>query len=464
MITSVIGRQFLAAYNAAYGLNLSVAEYFEERFIRLFFDHPKYLMEGGNSKLGNGFGKFKTVTREYLMPPYERQVRIKAFLKMMLDNPAGSSPLGYHTIDFGKISSSQVSNVTQDPTTEEAMLSWVGGALSIGVEGGLLILIPIAEVLLKIEEGWHTYRNLQTQQQSLRPNQITTWNGQWLNHYSSLIEKSASSPLPATAYSVDKGVISVATISWVKVLAALTKLINDSEKPITSYVYKLAGKGNTTVGFVSMDLAGFRKLGIFYRRLFGDSEYASNQQLINEVFGSGFGFERACQSGAIGIYALLPEGLKGIRANHITAKKLPKSNVAEKNNSVFLVSTHTYITWLIAMMKDESLTLWARAQEAGELLVQHQGGGRHINTTNANAVNEVIQASSHRLFIEALRALIKSASTSNLDKLENLAQEVDKMPRDNFPYFHTLIKFCYDLANRRQEIALSQTSPSLINV
>ena len=53
MITSVIGRQFLAAYNAAHGLNLSVAEYFEERFIPLFFDHPKYIMHGGNSRLSN---------------------------------------------------------------------------------------------------------------------------------------------------------------------------------------------------------------------------------------------------------------------------------------------------------------------------------------------------------------------------------------------------------------------------
>lgn len=449
MITSVIGRQFLAAYNAAHGLQLSVAEYFEERFIPLFFDHPKYIMHGGNSRLSNP--PFK---KGQYPDAADRSKRIGELLKFIREDPAGSSPMGFPSTDILATTSGQVSGATMPVSADEVMLSWVGGALGVGVQGALSMLIPVPEVLLLIEKGWHVYRRRLTNQQELRPNQVNTWNGQWLRAYQVNPNLVADELMLSDAFSVDKGIMSAETAPWTDVLLALVKLLPPAARTQTVYVYNF-GQTNTTVGFVPVDLVGIRRPFDLYRKLFGDGEYTSNRSFIQNLFGSGFGFRKACQAGAIGTYALLPKGLRGLMPATKPGEKTKLPDFSKNDNSL-TVTYHVYISWLLAMLNDD--TLWSRAEEAADLLVLHRGAGKKLSRGNANAVDDVLQASNRRNFIAALTQVVENAPADTLDKFKSLAQRVDTMPPDNFPYFLTLVRFCYALADRRQPAVPAQST------
>ncbi|GAA3984730.1 hypothetical protein [Hymenobacter antarcticus] len=449
MITSVIGRQFLAAYNAAYGLNLSVAEYFEERFIPLFFDHPKYIMHGGNSRLSNP--PFK---KGQYPDTADRHKRIGELLNFIRTDPAGSSPVGFPSTDVLATTSGQVSGATMPVSADEVMFSWVGGALGVGVQGALSLLVPVPEVLLALEKGWHVYRRLLTDRPELRPNQVNTWNGQWLRSFGANPNLLTDGIFLSDAFSVDKGIMSAETAPWTDALLALVKLLPPAARAQTVYVYNL-GQTNTTIGFVPVDLVGIRKPFDLYRKLFGEGEYSSNRSFIQSLFGSGFGFRRACQAGAIGTYALLPKGLRGLMPATKPGEKTKLPDFSKKDDSL-LVTYHVYISWLLAMLNDE--TLWSRAEEAADLLVLHRGAGKKLSRSNANAVDDVLQAGNRRSFIAALTAVVENAPVETLDKFKGLAQRVDTMPPDNFPYFLTLVRFCYALADRQQTTAPAQTA------
>lgn len=449
MITAVIGRQFLAAYNAAHGLRLSVAEYFEERFIPLFFDHPKYIMHGGNSRLSNP--PFK---KGQYPDAADRNKRIGELLTFIRADPAGSSPVGFPSTDVLATTSGQVSGAMMPVSAEEVMLSWIGGALGVGVQGGLSLLIPVAEVLLALEKGWHVYRRHLTERTEQRPNQVNTWNGQWLAHYAPKPGAAEETPLNASAYATDKGVLSVETAPWTEVLLALMELLPTVARTQTVYVYNL-GQTNTTIGFVPVDVAGVGKPFELYQKLFGEGEYVENQAFIRALFGSGFGFRKACQAGAIGTYALLPKGLRGLMPAPRPGEKtkLPDFN---KTDKTLLVTYHVYISWLLAMLNDD--TLWSRAEEAADLLVLHKSADKKINTSSSNEVAEVLQASNKKALIAALTPIIKKVPLEKADSVKSLAQRIDAMPHENLSYFVTLVRFCYALADRRPVASPAQSS------
>ena len=51
MYATTIGYTFLKAYNNKFQTNYTGRTFFEEVFVPLFFDHPKYMMTAGNSPL-----------------------------------------------------------------------------------------------------------------------------------------------------------------------------------------------------------------------------------------------------------------------------------------------------------------------------------------------------------------------------------------------------------------------------
>ena len=53
MYATTIGYTFLKAYNNKFQTNYTGRTFFEEVFVPLFFDHPKYMMTAGNSPLEN---------------------------------------------------------------------------------------------------------------------------------------------------------------------------------------------------------------------------------------------------------------------------------------------------------------------------------------------------------------------------------------------------------------------------
>ncbi|MFA5691806.1 MAG: hypothetical protein WC918_09180, partial [Bacteroidales bacterium] len=88
MIAATIGRTFLNAWNEKYQKEYSAKEFFENDFIPIFFDHPKYLMTGGNSPLENPkiqWKKGKTLSAE------ERKDRIEKTLDKINSNSCDAS-------------------------------------------------------------------------------------------------------------------------------------------------------------------------------------------------------------------------------------------------------------------------------------------------------------------------------------------------------------------------------------
>lgn len=68
-------------------------------------------------------------------------------------------------------------------------------------------------------------------------------------------------------------------------------------------------------------------------------------------------------------------------------------------------------------------------------------------------MDDVLQAGNRRNFIIALTTVVENAPANTLDQFKGLAQRVDTMPPNNFPYFLTFVRFCYALADRRQATA-----------
>src|SRR5699024_8768364 len=83
MITTLVGRTFLKAYNEKYNKNYSAKEFFEEVYFELFFNHPKYMQWVTNSPFVQGittddYGSYgKEIDKEKIskITEYEKKYR-----------------------------------------------------------------------------------------------------------------------------------------------------------------------------------------------------------------------------------------------------------------------------------------------------------------------------------------------------------------------------------------------------
>ena len=72
---------------------------------------------------------------------------------------------------------------------------------------------------------------------------------------------------------------------------------------------------------------------------------------------------------------------------------------------------------------------------------------KKAKTDRTNDVSKVLSAPHRKAFIDALTTLVEKADTKPETFLE-LAEQVDKMPADNFSYFLTLVRFRYAYAKK----------------
>ena len=192
------------------------------------------------------------------------------------------------------------------------------------------------------------------------------------------------------------------------------------------YVYNY-GQTNTTVGFIPFVLTQIRKAIELYEKFFGmnDGERAES------LYGTAFGFIKACQSGAIGIKAMEPKGIK----DYIDKAKMPKYK--EKENEDQVINFNIYIIWILAMLNNEDL--WEKAQEFAQELFTYTQGAQQAKKDRANQINSVLASTKKQVFIENLVEIISKVENGN--KITEIASIVNTMPSDNVPYFLTLIRF-----------------------
>lgn len=438
MIAANIGRIFLDAYNEKNQSNYSAKEFFVEKYYGIFFNHYKYMMSAGNSPLENpkiSWDKMRTG-----QIPYEtvekRNDRFTKTVEKIDTGPADASiAIGFPTLDLTAPTSGQITNLQLPINTDEIYLTWIGSGLGIGVQSGLSLLFSNKQILLDLFEGWQVYRDYLNSTPGLRGNQINTWNGQWIAHrYDKLSYDEANPTASFNPFGTMKdGGIEVNTQSWTKVLIGISRYCHDTT--LIAYVYNL-NKVNTTVGFIPFDLPRIRKPFELYDKYFGTTK----QDHVDQLFGTAIGFTKACQMGAIGVNALEPKGFRECMDKGV----VPKYNTTDEEKTI---NFNTYQIWLLAMLNNEQL--WEKAQQIATTLNDYTKSDKSTKTTKSQEVAGLLASINKKQFIEALISIVKNSTET--DQLAKIAEIIHTMPVDNVPYFLTLIRFQYAVANKQSK-------------
>lgn len=445
MYTTTVGRTFLKTYNARFNTDYTAKTFFEEVFIPLFFDHPKYMMTAGNSPLENPKLSWEDMIKgkKPFETPERRQERINKMINKIENEKADASiAVGYGVLDESTATASQITSIDFSDNKEDIYLSWIGAGLGIGVVGGITLLFDHSELLLDIFDGWKYYREYLEKNPLMKGNQINTWNGHWVYHrygfaFDEMDPLAGLNPLEKTS----EGLFNIPTVIWVKILLEIAQRFAGNN--FVGYLYNI-GQTNTTIGFIPFKLEDISRPNQFYEKIFGKEVLMQDLKQIEELYGTAFGLRAACQYGSIGVQALEP---KGIRAFMPSGKGGKKISYQENDNTQRIIF-NTYLIWILAMLNNE--TLWEESQQIAKLLLDYEAGAGKARKDRTNNVNQLLDATSSKQFLQNMISIIEDVVKEEKDttSYENLGKRIHIMPKDNFPYFITLIKFQYALLNK----------------
>ena len=437
MITTVIGKIFLKAYNEKYGKDYSAKEFFEEVYFELFFNYPKYMQWVTNSP----FVQMKTGQKVETISVLERKEKLEnLFEKVENDSADASFALGYPASESKEYASTSglVSDIEIETEEEDIYYSWIGSGLGIGVAGGYSLLINDAQITLETFEGWKFYRKYLNDPtlQKLRGNQINSWNGQWLTYklgkgYNPNFDFSTLEM--EKIFKVETTAAEVNTVNWSNLFFSLSNFYPDNI--LNAYIYAF-GQTNKTIGFIPIYLKAGKRLKDVFKQLFH-----SEQEFNNKDFQTLFGMhiKRACELGNIGLQALRPENLK----KYMTEDK-NLSFKKEEDNLIY----QSYKTWLIAMITKNKEEITDYTSELAQLLHRYRGGSTKTDRRNLIS-NDLLGSKSKKGFIDSLTEMVSGVEPSDLEALKKLRDEVHLMTNEEFGYFNTLLKFDYAFTEKQ---------------
>lgn len=431
MITTLIGKTFLKAYNERYKAEYEAKEFFEDVFFELLFNHPKYLQWVTNSP----FVQMRKGQKVYSLTTDERNEKLSDFFdKVETLDPDASFAIGFPAAETKTFASTSglVSDLVIETDEEEVYCSWFGGALGIGVAGGYNILLDESDILLEIFEGWKYYRKYLNDPtlEKLRGNQVNSWNGQWLTYklgkhfrddflFRDLTDEGI--------FKVTDSLIEVDTVEWSNLFFSLSNKLPN--KTLSAYIYSL-GQTNKTIGFIPIHLKSGKRLVDVNKQLY-DSTDTFDSKEFQALFGRHI--KRACELGSIGLQALRPKGL---------TKYFNNTKNFSFNKEQDLINYQSYKIWLTAMMTKNKDEITDYTMGMATLILRYRSIAK--GTTGRNLIeNELFAASSKRYFLEALSSMIKDLEGDDLEALKKLRDEVHLMTNEEFVYFNTLLKFDY---------------------
>lgn len=431
MITAVIGKTFLQAFNTKYGKEISPKEFFEQEYWELFYNHPKYMQWVTNSP----FVQMKSGQKPHLLSVEERMEKLEnLFEKAENEIPDASFALGYPASETKEYASTSglVSDVVIPVDEDEVYLSWIGSSLGIGVAGGFTILFDHPDITLQTFEGWKVYRKYLNDPtlEKLRGNQINTWNGQWLTYSLNPDEYREdfdfSELTNQKIFKVDTSLAEVATVSWSQLFFSLSTQFPNYE--MMGYVYGF-GQTNKTIGFIPFQLKSGGNIKEVYQKLFGD--FKINKKEFESLFG--MHIKRACELGSIGLQALRPKDLEKymIDNKNLTFKK-------EEDT----INYQAYKTWLVAMLTRNKEEIKDYTLELAKTIQKYRAGGTKLDRKTL-IEKELFSSTSKRGFIEALTKMVKDLEGEDLTVIKSLKDEVHLMSNEEYGYFSTLLKFDY---------------------
>lgn len=458
MIATTIGRTFLNAWNEKYQKEYSPKEFFEKEYIPIFFDHPKYLMTGGNSPLENP----KIPWKKGVTPSAEeREVRIKKTIEKINSNSCDASiAIGFPASDDGEFATTSglVTDMDLKYSPDDKMLSWIGGGLGVGVAGGYSIFFDHPQILLPLYDGWKIYRKFLDDPtlNKLAGNKINSWNGQWLSFaYSVDYEEDPDFGFLSNCnfFKQNENEIVIDTIFWTKLYFNLSETFSD--ETVTAYVYSL-GQTNKTTGFIPFRFHHGRSILSIYKILFGENDALTQKKDYENMFG--IHIKRACELGAIGLQALEPKGLREyfnmakmpvFSTMTVTAKKGEAQELFEERkkkvnqkNYENIISFRTYKTWLLAMITKNKQEDLQYSEEVAVALQKYRADAKKRDRANL-IENELLQAKTKKQFLDGLVTLIKDVDLNVLETFKTLRDKVHLMTAEDFGYFVVLLKFDY---------------------
>jgi hypothetical protein len=435
MIASTIGKTFLRAYNQENNTDYSAKEFFEEVFFSIFYDHEKYLQWVTNSPFVQGIKKGQPPNSE------QRAEKLQKLITKISEGATDASvAIGYSSTDVLATTSGQVSNIEINTNENEIYASWIGGGFGIGVKGGFSMYINEPKVLMTLFEGWQYYRNYLTEIPKLRPNQIDTWNGQWLGHAFNKRYFKKRNPLSnfEPFNTTTQGVMELETQTWVKVVFGLSQVYPNSK--LLAYIFSL-GQTNKTVGFIPIVLPKVRRVIQLYKELFGENKYLKDANTIESIFGNKNSIYRACERGAIGIRALEPQMVRDLMWKSDT-----KINY-KPDDELQVVSFQTYITWILAMLNNEQLLQLSK--DIVQLFLNYESTTKRLKSGKSQAVKTLMESKTADSFLQELLSVAEEATAEEGVKLLELIEQVNKLKSDNFKRFLILLKLQYTIANKQ---------------
>ena len=427
MYTSYIGRRFLALWNERTGRDLSARQFFDEELYPVFFAHDRYLQWVPNSPFAQ-----KVAQKDLVPGTTAAAVQLGKLHRNVLEIPPDASfVIGFPAAGTTGTTSGQVSGVGPQVAHEDVYCSWIGGALGVGVSGGLTLLIDEDDVLWTLYEGWAKYRAFINQRDGLKGNQIDTWNGRWLTN---AFDEEYDPRQPLAGFNFDDaldtkdGSSALRTQAWVKVLFALATRY---KRRITAYVYSLA-QTNRTIGFVPLELGQVEDLYQLSQQLFQLSPAIRDWKKVADIYETHFGFARACQLGSIGLTAIQPAKLEDYLPGK--DKKISLKTDAE----YFQFEIHQL--WIIAMLDRPGI--YDAADRLAQTLIQFAKTDTRAKKENSEAVKTLWKAKGRKAFVDALIGILEKERLS-VTQFEETVEHANALPFDQLPYFVTLTHFRY---------------------
>lgn len=440
MYLTEYGRFVLEAYNRRHSTQHTARTFFDEVLWPVAFNAPdeKHLYQVSNSSFFQAVPK-DIAAQGSSVATFKRD----RFFETLKEVSAGKKPVsGAVAVGFmaggpDDTTSGMVSSVRWAVTEESLLLSWIGGAASVGFGGGYDLALQAEDLALFVVEGWRYYRRLLETDDTRKGRQLETWNGLWLlygaAHRANL--EAAFNRVKAQLgehTSGDAPVCKLDRPEWVKQFFQLAKDFPELDD-VTVYAYS-CGSTNKTLGFSTIYLGAPRRLEHYWQRLLGP-ENAKNKD-IQTVYKTQLGFQAALLAGGIGMRAMQPKDIRKFVGN----PEMPKTD--EKNRDTF----NTYITWTRAMLNNEDFDLLA--ERLAKELIAYAAQDTKGRKIYSNKVDSVWTAASKQGFVAQLTELLES--TANTDTLAPVLKDTVKaiqlrIPADQFRWFHTLGKFYYRL-------------------
>lgn len=211
---------------------------------------------------------------------------------------------------------------------------------------------------------------------------------------------------------------------------------------VTAYIFSV-GQRNTTIGFRQLYLNEARYLVELYQQLFEERAGVEMRQ-FGQLYRTEDGFWAACRQGAIGLGALRPRDLN----DHMPGGDNTDWFTSESSSNLDNATYRIFLTWIIAMLNNEDLI--DTTEQLAEALRDYAQSDDTTTTTKRTA-EQVLKAGHRREFLESLTAIVEDDAT-HAALIDEIGDEVVKMPSNDFPLFATLLRLKYHVFSQQQSV------------